>query len=99
MAVVVRLRRIGARKAPFFRIVASDSRRATGSRFLEDLGWFDPKKKERNFQIKLDRIEYWTGCGARLSETVRSLVRRAQTASEPATPETPPAPETQPVAN
>ncbi len=91
MAVMVRLRRTGGRKVPFFRIVASDERKATRGRFLEDLGWYDPKKKSDNLQIKLDRIQYWIGCGAHLSETVRSLLRRAQVSAPTAAPVASPA--------
>ncbi len=78
MAVSVRLRRAGGRKKPFFRVVAADERRATSGKFIEDLGWYDPKKNGDNFSLKLDRIAYWTERGAHVSETVRSLIRHAK---------------------
>lgn len=81
MAVTVRLRRAGGRKAPFFRIVAADERFATSGRFLENLGWYDPKKKGDNCSINLDRVRYWQDRGAHLSDTVRSLVKRAKPAA------------------
>jgi len=90
MAVTIRLRRIGSNKRPFFRIVAADERCATGGRFLEVLGWYDPKKKGRNFELDLARVDYWAGVGARCSDTVRSFVRKlraggaAESAAAPA---------------
>lgn len=86
MAVKVRLRRVGGRKAPFFRIVAADQRFATTGRFLENLGWYDPKKKGENFSINVDRVNYWKARGAHLSDTVRSLIRRVKPAAAAAAP-------------
>jgi len=76
MAVIVRLRRMGGNKKPFFRIVATDSRCSNTGRFLEALGWYDPKKKGTNFEVKTERVEYWVGKGAQLSDTVNSLMRK-----------------------
>ena len=86
MAVKVRLRRAGGRKVPFFRIVAADERFATTGRFLENLGWYDPQKKGVNFALDLDRVRYWKDRGAHLSDTVRSLVKRAKPDAETAAP-------------
>ena len=88
MAVKIRLRRTGSNKNPFFKIVATDERCATSGRFLEDLGWYDPKRKSsHDFEARLDRIRYWQDCGAQLSDTVRSLLRRLKpTYSVPAEP-------------
>jgi len=77
MAVKVRLTRTGANKDNCFRVVATDVRNPRDGRFIETLGWYDPKKEGVNFSLKMDRIEYWKGTGAELSDTVRSLVRRA----------------------
>ena len=88
MAVVLRLRRIGSPKRPFFRIVAADERTATSGRVLDELGWLDPKKDKDNFRIDLARVQYWTERGARISETVRSLIRKAQRSAPPAAPST-----------
>lgn len=76
MAVKIRLRKMGSNKQPFFRIVVADMRRPNAGRFLENLGWYDPKKKGTNYSLKLDRIEYWSGKGAIVSDTVRSLLRK-----------------------
>jgi small subunit ribosomal protein S16 len=67
---------MGGNKKPFFRVVVTDSRRPNAGRFLEALGWYDPKKKGTNFELKADRVEYWVGKGAQLSDTVRSLMRK-----------------------
>ena len=80
MAVKIRLRRTGSTKQPSFRIVATDERFATDGRFLENLGWYDPKRTGSNYEIKLDRVQYWQDCGAICSGTVRSIVKKAQAA-------------------
>ncbi len=80
MAVTIRLRRTGSNKNPFYRIVATDQRYATGGRFLEILGWYNPRKTGRNFELNLDRVGYWQGCGASVSDTVRSFLRKAKKA-------------------
>jgi small subunit ribosomal protein S16 len=67
---------MGNNKKPFFRIVALDGRKKNEGRYLEMLGWYDPKVKGNNFELKMDRVNYWTGQGAILSDTVRSLVRK-----------------------
>jgi len=76
MAVKVRLRRMGSNKKPFFRVVATDSRRPNEGRFLELLGWYDPKKTGVNYELKTDRVDYWVSKGAIVSDTVRSLMRK-----------------------
>tara|TARA_B000000557_G_scaffold56652_1_gene43859 strand:+ start:69 stop:518 length:450 start_codon:yes stop_codon:yes gene_type:complete len=79
MAVKMRLRRMGSRNAPFYRVVVQDSRRATTGRFIETIGWYDPKQEGENFSINLDRVEYWTSNGAQPSDTVSSLIKKART--------------------
>lgn len=78
MAVSIRLRRMGSNKDPFYRIVAADGRCATAGAFLEILGWYDPKARPSRFELNVERVDYWTARGARLSDTVRSLVRKAR---------------------
>ena len=78
MAVKMRLRRMGSRNAPFYRVVVQDSRRATTGRFIETIGWYDPKQEGENFSINLDRVEYWTSSGAQPSDTVSSLIKKAR---------------------
>lgn len=77
MAVKIRLRRTGSSKQPSYRIVATDSRFSTSGRFLEALGWYDPKRPGRNFEVNMERVKYWQDCGAQCSETVRSIVKKA----------------------
>jgi len=78
MAVRIRLTRTGANNDPCFRVVATDARSPRDGRYLENLGWYDPKRPGMNFSLKLDRIEFWRNRGAQLSDTVRSLIRRAR---------------------
>jgi small subunit ribosomal protein S16 len=78
MATKIRLRRMGSRNKPFYRLVAADSRFATTGRFLETLGWYDPKKKADNFSISIERVDYWIDNGAQLSATAKSLVKKAK---------------------
>jgi small subunit ribosomal protein S16 len=80
MAVKLRLRRTGAKNDLSYRLVATDSRKPRDGRCIETLGWYDPKKDGKNFEIKLDRIEYWQSKGALASDTVASLIRRARRA-------------------
>ncbi len=90
MAVKIRLRRTGSRNAACFRVVAADSRSPRDGRFIETLGWYDPKLEGVNFKLKLDRVEFWRSQGAEVSDTVKSLLRRADKAG--LTAETPEAP-------
>ncbi len=87
MSVKVRLRRMGSNKRPFYRIVASDSRTATSGRFIETLGWYDPKKPaDQDVEMDVERVAYWQECGAQLSDTVRSLLRRVKARPAPTPP-------------
>ncbi|MCH2172266.1 30S ribosomal protein S16 [Myxococcota bacterium] len=76
--VKIRLARKGAKKRPFYRIVAIDERRQTNGRALEFLGTYDPKPDAEVIQVKADRIDAWVQQGAQLSPAVRSLLRRAR---------------------
>ena len=78
MAVKLRLTRTGARNAASYRVVAADVRSPRDGRFIETLGWYDPKQTGHNFELKMDRIEHWTSQGAQASDTVKSLVKRAR---------------------
>lgn len=77
MSVKVRLTRTGAKNSASFRVVAADARSPRDGRFLEILGWYDPGRDGRNFDLKLDRIQEWKSKGAILSDTVKSLVKRS----------------------
>lgn len=78
MATKIRLRRMGTIKKPFYRIVVSDSRFATTGRFLENLGWYDPKQKGDNFSVNVERVKHWMGIGAQISPTAASLLKKAE---------------------
>ena len=82
MGVKIRLRRTGARNDVCYRVVAADTRSPRDGRFIEILGWYDPKLTGRNFNLKRDRIAHWMDEGAMLSDTVKSLLRRDR--NEPA---------------
>jgi small subunit ribosomal protein S16 len=76
MSVRIRLTRKGAKKRPFYRIVATDSEAPRDGRFLEVLGYYDPLKDPAQVHIDEDKVNKWIGKGAKLSETVRSLLRK-----------------------
>jgi small subunit ribosomal protein S16 len=76
--VKIRLLRAGATRRPFYRIVAIDERKKRDGRPLEFLGTYDPRTEPARILVRADRVEAWVGKGARLSDTVRSLVRQAQ---------------------
>lgn len=76
--VVIRLARGGAKGAPFYNIVAADSRNRRDGRYLERLGFYNPVGKEggENVRIATDRVAHWTGNGAQMSDTVARLVKK-----------------------
>ena len=82
MAVKIRLRRGGSRNQARFRVVAADSRSPRDGRFIEQLGWYNPSLEGVNFDLKLDRIEYWKSQGAVVSDTVSSLLRKSAKAAD-----------------
>jgi len=76
--VTIRLARYGAKKKPFYRIVVADSRSPRDGRFIDLLGFYDPKKKPAVVQFKKDKLNQWLQQGARPSETVAHLIKKAQ---------------------
>ena len=74
--LVIRLRRTGSKKRPFFRVVVTDSRTARDSSFVEVLGFYNPRTKPESLTVKRDRLEHWLKAGAQPSDTVRTLVDR-----------------------
>jgi small subunit ribosomal protein S16 len=84
MAVVLRLSRAGTHKAPFYHVVATDSRAARDGKYIEDVGVFDPTRKPERLELKTARVEHWLKLGARPSPTVAKLIRRARPAAEKA---------------
>ena len=79
MATKIRLRRMGAKKAPFYRVVVADSRSPRDGRTIEEIGYFNPigKDEETNLKIDEERAIYWLKTGAKPSETVKSLLKKA----------------------
>lgn len=76
MAVKIRLSRTGAKKRPFYRIVAADARAPRDGRFLEKLGTYNPLTEEGTLFLKQDRVDYWLSVGAQPTDTVRRLLRK-----------------------
>ncbi len=74
--VVIRMRKMGSKKRPFFRVVVIDSRTARDSSFVEIVGHYNPRTKPAKVQIDRERVDYWVGKGAQLSDTVRTLLKR-----------------------
>ena len=82
MSVKLRLKRIGARNTPIYRIVATDSRSPRDGRPIEELGTYNPvQQAEPNFDLNLERAEHWLSVGAQPSDTVRSFIRKARRAA------------------
>jgi small subunit ribosomal protein S16 len=78
--VVIRLSRSGAKKNPFYKVVATDKRSPRDGRFIEIVGTYNPvaRGQEKELNLKLDRINYWIATGAQCSETVARLVKYYQ---------------------
>lgn len=76
--VRIRLTRLGAKKKPFYRVVVSDSKAPRNGRFIEQIGYYDPKTNPSTIKIDLARVDYWVGVGAQPSDTVASIVKRAK---------------------
>ena len=83
--LVIRLRRAGSKKRPFFRVVVTDSRAARDSSFVEILGHYNPRTKPAIVDIQRERVDYWISKGAQPSDSVRTLLARHLTV-KPAAP-------------
>jgi small subunit ribosomal protein S16 len=77
MATRIRLKRMGAHKAPFYRVVVSDSRSPRDGRFIEEIGYYNPLKDPAEVKIDEEKALKWLSNGAQASDTVRSLFRKA----------------------
>jgi len=78
MAVAIRLRREGSLNHPYYKVVVADQRSPRDGKFIEIIGTYDPKKAGENSTIDLARADYWVNCGARPSDTVRSIIKKAR---------------------
>ena len=81
MAVKIRMKRIGAKNAPVFRIVVADGRSPRDGKFIEEIGTYWPEKKSENVKVDLERAKYWISKGAQPSETVASFIKKASKAA------------------
>lgn len=77
MAVKIRLKRVGAKKAPFYRVVVADSRYPRNGRFIEELGYYNPLKNPVEINVDVEKAKAWVEKGAQPTETVRSLLKKA----------------------
>ena len=78
MAVKIRLRRMGAKKAPFYRIVVADSRFPRDGRFIEEVGYYDPMTEPATIKVDLEKVDKWLSTGAQPTDTVRSIINKSR---------------------
>ena len=78
MSVKIRLKRIGAKKAPFYRVVVADSRYPRDGRFIEEIGYYNPLTNPVDIKIDAEKATKWLGNGAQPTETVRSLLKKSE---------------------
>ena len=82
MSVKIRLKRVGAKNAPVYRVVVADSRSPRDGKCIEEIGTYAPlDKAAENYSLKLDRVDYWLGVGAQPSDTVASFIKKARKAA------------------
>lgn len=74
--VKIRLRRMGAKKAPYYRIVVADSRSPRDGRFIEEIGTYDPMAENDKVTVNMERAKYWIANGAQPTDTVRGLLKK-----------------------
>ena len=78
MAVKIRLRRMGAKKAPYYRIVVADSRYPRDGRFIEEIGYYNPLEEPSVVKVDAEKAKKWIANGAQPTDTVASLLKRAR---------------------
>lgn len=78
MAVTIRLRRIGRKKQPSYRVVVTDSAKPRGGEYLDTVGFYNPRQKPAELRLDLEKVDTWVGKGAGMSDTVSSLVKKAR---------------------
>ena len=76
--VKIRLRRMGAKKAPYYRVVVADSRSPRDGRFIEELGVYDPMADGEKLRLDAERVKYWISQGAQPTDTVRGLLKKIE---------------------
>jgi small subunit ribosomal protein S16 len=81
MSVKIRMKRVGTKNTPVYRIVVADSRSPRDGKFIEEIGTYHPLNKGDNYTLKLDRAQYWVSKGAQPSDTVASFIKKAAKAA------------------
>ena len=76
MAVKIRLKRMGAKKAPFYRVVVADSRSPRDGRFIEEIGYYNPCTEPSEVKIDADKVKQWIANGAQPTDTVKALLKK-----------------------
>lgn len=76
MAVKIRLRRMGAKKAPFYRVIVADSRYPRDGRFIEEIGYYDPTKDPVVLKVDAEKAKSWIAKGAQPTDTVKALLKK-----------------------
>ena len=76
MAVKIRLRRMGAKKAPFYRVVVADSRYPRDGRFIDEIGYYDPTKEPSVIKVDADKAKEWIAKGAQPTDTVKVILKK-----------------------
>ena len=76
--VKIRLRRMGAKKAPYYLVVVADSRAPRDGRFIEELGTYDPMAETDKIKVNMERAKYWIANGAQPTDTVRGLLKKIE---------------------
>ena len=77
MAVKIRLRRMGAKKAPFYRVVVADSRSPRDGRFIEEIGYYNPMTNPADIKVDVEKAKKWIADGAQPTETAKSILKKS----------------------
>ena len=77
MAVKIRLRRMGAKKAPFYRVIVADERAPRDGRFIDEIGYYNPQTNPADVKIDAEKAKKWLGCGAQPTDTVKALLKKS----------------------
>lgn len=81
MSVKIRLKRVGSKNHPIYRVVVADSRSPRDGKCIEEVGTYHPQQKTNNFKLDLERVDYWLKQGAQPSDTIASFVKRLRRAA------------------
>lgn len=74
--VKIRLKRIGAKKKPFYRVVVADSRSPRDGKFIEEIGTYNPMTDPSEFSVNADKVKEWVAKGAQITDTVKALIKK-----------------------